>query len=94
MCKSIYYKGARASGQGELAKLIGDGDWKRGKAMICHYPGDDEGFKFNQCLCPIDVPATATKMGCVAKYDGCDWDIMSVDNPLPSHYDGASSDDA
>jgi hypothetical protein len=71
MCANATYKGKVASSQGELAKLLGDGDWKRGKAMMVF--DADSSFHFSYCLCPVRHAETAAKVGCIDNYDGNLW---------------------
>lgn len=71
MCRGVIYRGKFARGQGELAKLLGEGDWKRGKKLIQYKPGNDDGFQFDTCLCVVDVHATAAAVGCTADDGDC-----------------------
>lgn len=76
MCDSVMigWDGGQLETQGELAKALGV---HVGNLPIRkEYDGTARGWK--QCLCPIDLIATAERFGYVAKTNGMDVVFVSI----------------
>lgn len=69
MCVEIWMDGCRIQSIGQMrAKLGRDPVWADGFDPINPSVIGDEF-----CLCPIDVEATASLMGCICEFDGVDY---------------------
>lgn len=79
MCECVIYLNKIACSQGELAKLLGAGDWKRGKKLIVMCDADEKDFSFNFCLCGVDHEKTALNINCSATSDGVDQEYIPKD---------------
>lgn len=76
MCQGVIYRGKHARSQGELAKLLGDGDWKRGKKLIVIASDYNHGFQFSTCCCSVQMTQTAKNVGCDAVSDNFNFEFV------------------